>query len=350
MKHIIVCNAQVPFHQGGAEIHADGLVHALREHGHIVEQVNLPFADYPRAEILKGALAWRLLKLDTIMGSSDRVDAVICLKYPSYVVQHPHKIVWLIHQYRAAYDLLGTAYSDLRDSAEDRRIIRMLRRMDNKTLGEAKALYTNARNTAQRLARYNGLPAAPLYHPPQYAGRYRCDGYGDFIFTVSRQDPLKRVDLLIRAAALTPPHVRVAIAGRGPLLVEHMALARDLGVADRVAFLGFVDEEQLLDLYARCAGVYYAPYDEDYGYVTLEGFMSGKPVLTATDSGGPLEFVTDGESGVVFAPDDLAALARGMQRLVDDRRAAQRMGEAGFERVKGITWDHVVATLTRGIP
>src|ERR1041384_2183293 len=107
MKHIIVCNSQIPFHSGGAEIHARGLVKALEGRGYAVDSVNLPFSDEPRAEILKGILAWRLLNLDKIMGRPDKVDAVICLKFPSYVVRHPHKVVWLIHQYRAAYELLG---------------------------------------------------------------------------------------------------------------------------------------------------------------------------------------------------------------------------------------------------
>lgn len=350
MRHIIVCNAQIPFHSGGAEIKARRLVEELSRRGHRVEEVNLPFADEPRAAILSSALAWRLLTLDKVMGQPDKVDAVICLKYPSYVVHHPHKIVWLTHQYRAAYDLLGTPYSDLRDTPDDRRLVRLLRRLDARALGEARGLYAIGQNVADRLARYNGLTATPLYHPPQHAGRYRIDGYGDFIFSVSRQDPLKRVDLLIRAIALTRSGVRAIIAGRGPQLESNMALARDLGVADRVDFLGFVDDDQLLDLYARCAGVYYAPFDEDYGYVTLEGFLSRKPVLTASDSGGTLEFVTDGQTGMVFAPDDLAALARSMDRLVEDRAEARRLGEAGYERVKDISWDNVVATLLRGLP
>ncbi len=350
MKHVIVCNAQIPFHSGGAEIHARGLVQALQDHGFAVEQVNLPFSDEPRAEIVKGALAWRLLNLDKIMGRPDQVDAVICLKWPSYVIRHPHKIVWLIHQYRAAYDLLGTPYSDLRDTPDDRRLVRLIRRLDNRALGEAQAIYTNARNTANRLARYNGLQATPLYHPPQFDTRYRTNGYGDFIISVSRQDPLKRVDLLIRAMALTTSGARALIAGVGPHLDANRALAQSLGVADRVDFLGYVDDDQLLDLYARCAGVYYAPYDEDYGYVTLEAFRSRKPVLTATDSGGTLEFVTDGETGLVFAPDDLAALARAIDSLVEHRERALALGEAGYRRVAGITWDNVVETLTRGIP
>ncbi|MFN8474681.1 MAG: glycosyltransferase family 4 protein [Anaerolineae bacterium] len=350
MTRIVVCNAQAPFISGGAEIHGQGLARALREHGYEVAEVNLPFAHEPRTEVIQSALAWRMLNLVKLPGRPDKIDAVICLKYPSYVVRHPCKIVWLIHQYRQVYELLGTPYSDVQDTAEDRDFVRQVRRLDDRALGEAVALYANAQNTANRVRRFNGLDAKPLYHPPQYVGRYRCDGYGDFVFTVSRQERLKRVDLLIRGLAQTRTKVRAVIAGTGPLLEAHRALAAELGVADRVEFVGFVDERRLLQLYAEALAVYYAPYDEDYGYVTLEGFLSQKAVVTARDSGGTLEFVRDGETGVVFDAGDMVGLGRALDGLMEDRGKAERMGEAGYRRVAGITWDAVVDTLAAHIP
>ncbi len=350
MKRIVVCNSQVPFVDGGAEILADGLRRALLRRGYDVATARLPLAVEPRIEVIRSALAWRLTDLVKIPGRPMPIDAAICLKYPSYVLRHPCKIVWLVHQYRQVYELLGTRYSDLGDSVDDQAFIEMVRRLDTQSLGEARALYTISRNVAERLERYNGLRATPLYHPPQYEDRYRCEGYGDTIFTVSRQDPLKRVDLLIKAMPFTRSGIRAVIAGVGPELEANKALAARLGVAERIEFVGYVDEAQLIDLYSRALAVYYAPFDEDYGYVTLEAFLSGKAVVTARDSGGTLEFVKDGETGLVFDAQEPASLAAALDRLMTTTGQAQALGEAGYRAAVGITWDRVVDALTEPIP
>jgi glycosyltransferase involved in cell wall biosynthesis len=116
-----------------------------------------------------------------------------------------------------------------------------------------------------------------------------------------------------------------------------------------VALLGFVSAEDLLTLYAGCRAAYYAPLNEDYGYVTVEAFLSRKPVLTTTDAGGPLEFVVDGVNGFVVAPDP-GTVAAGIDQVfaLPVARLAE-MGEEGQGRVAGITWDHVIDTLTEGL-
>ncbi|MFN8498733.1 MAG: glycosyltransferase family 4 protein [Anaerolineae bacterium] len=350
MTRVVVCNSQAPFISGGAEILADGLHRALVRRGYDVATARLPLAVEPRIEVVRSALAWRLTDLVKLPGRPLPIDAAICLKYPSYVLRHPCKIVWLVHQYRQVYELLGTPYSDLGDSADDQAFIGMVRRLDTQALGEARALYTISRNVAERLARYNGLRATPLYHPPQYEDRYRCESYGDYVFTVSRQDPLKRVDLLIKAMPYTRSGVRAVIAGVGPELAANKALAAQLGVAERVEFIGYVDEARLIDLYARALAVYYAPFDEDYGYVTLEAFLSGKAVVTAGDSGGTLEFVKDGETGLVFDPQDPASLGAALDSLMTVSGQAAALGGAGYRVAAPITWDRVVDALTAPIP
>ena len=92
---------------------------------------------------------------------------------------------------------------------------------------------------------------------------------------------------------------------------------------DRVDFLGAVDDEQLLALYRDALAVLYPPYDEDFGYVTLEAFLSRKPVVTAVDSGGPNEFVVDGVNGFVRAPEP-EAFAEAINALARDRAAGRR--------------------------
>lgn len=343
-KRIAVCSAQVPFVTGGAEIHVESLVRELEARDYEVELIRLPFRWYPHEELIKGCLAWRLVNITASMGRP--IDLAIATKFPSYVAQHPNKVVWLIHQYRAAYDLYGTRYSELTPSQEDQNLRSIVRRIDESTLGEAQRIFTNSRNTARRLARYNSLHGEPLYHPPKHDGRYYSAGYGDYIFAVSRLEPLKRLDGLLRALVHTHPDVRCLIAGTGPMQSELTRLADRLGVADRVEFLGYVADERLIELYANSFAVYYAPFDEDYGYVTLEAFKSRKPVLTAPDSGGVLEFVADAENGYVVAVDQPARMAERINQLYGDRRLAARLGEAGFERVADITWDHAIARLT----
>jgi len=341
---VCICATQVPFTRGGAEIHVESLHRELRQRGFSSEIVALPFNATSRPQLLKSSLAWRLLELKT--GAGEPVDLVIATRFPSYLIDHPNKVVWLIHQFRAAYDLLGTRYGDFTGSAEDRGVLEMIREMDNRTLGEARALFTNARNTAERLKKFNGIDARPLYHPPQYDGRYRCDGYGDYLLGVGRLEPLKRFDLLIRAMSKTSSDVRCKIAGTGPAREGLERLIADLELGDRVELLGWIDDERLLAMYAGCRSVYYAPYDEDYGYVTLEAFKSGKPVLAAEDSGGVLEFVVDGENGYVCNHDRPAEFAARIDALQRDPELARRMGNAGKRKVDYINWDHVIRTLT----
>jgi glycosyltransferase involved in cell wall biosynthesis len=199
---------------------------------------------------------------------------------------------------------------------------------------------------ADRLARFNGLQATPLYPPPQQLGRYRCDEYGDFLLSAGRLDPTKRPELALRALARTTSAARLKIAGEGALRRDLERLATNLGVADRVDFLGFVPEPDLVTLYATCRGVLYAPYDEDYGYVTVEAFLSRKPVVTASDTGGPLEFVEDGASGFVAAPEP-AALAEAIDRLWRlSGKHLREMGENAAGRVASISWETIVDRLT----
>ena len=113
--------------------------------------------------------------------------------------------------------------------------------------------------------------------------------------------------------------------------------------------LGFVTAEDLVSLYGRCRGAIYVPHNEDYGYVTVEAFLARKPVLTTSDAGGPLEFVSDGECGLVTSPDP-DAIAAGIDRLFTTPVARLReWGEEGHRRVAGITWDHAIDRLTESL-
>ena len=345
--HIAVCTAQVPFVHGGNEVLVEGLVAGLRGRGHRVAEIALPFKWYPRDSFMGSVLAWRMVDITEANGVP--VDLAICTKFPSYVVQHPRKVVWLVHQYRQAYDWFGTPLSDLTSTPDDTRFRRWLADLDRKTIGEARGIYAISRNVAGRLRKYNGLQATPLY-PPLRPG-FHPGPQGDYVLHLNRLDAAKRVDLLLRAAALVPRDaangLRYVIAGDGPDRAALERQAATLGLGERVRFAGRVSDAEAADLYAGARAVYYAPVDEDYGFSTVEAFASGKPVITTSDAGGVLEFVEDGVTGLVTPPDP-ARVAESLAQVAADPAACARMGEAGRARVAGITWDHVVDTLLAG--
>lgn len=342
IERVVVCEAQVPFVSGGAESHVRQLVAHLRAHGFAVELVSVPFKWYPKDEILAHAAAWRLLDLSESNGQS--IDLVIATKFPTYFVRHPHKVAWVIHQYRAAYELCGTPYSDFEHVERDVGLRARLVELDTRMLGECRRVFTNARNTAARLERFNGIRAEPLYHPPRLADRLRPGPYGDYVLTVGRLETIKRADLVVQAFARLPGPLRLVVVGDGSQRPQIERQVETLGLGDRVSLLGTVSDDTLVELYAGALAVVYAPYDEDYGYVTLEAFLAQKPVVTTRDAGGPLEFVEDGVNGVI-CPADPEALAAAIAGLDADRHRAASLGEAGHARARQVTWTGVIEKL-----
>jgi glycosyltransferase involved in cell wall biosynthesis len=342
VQTVLVCEAQVPFVHGGAEVHVRELVRELRARGYAAELVSVPFKWYPKEEIFPHAAAWRLLDLSEANGR--RVDLVIASKFPTYFVRHPNKVAWLIHQYRAAYELCGTEYSDFRHTELDVGLRDTLIRLDTEMLGECRAIFTNARNTAARLAKFNALTAEPLYHPPRLAARLAGGPYGNYVLSVGRIEAVKRVDLVVRAMAAVSPEIRLFVAGDGTQRENVEQTAKQAGVAQRVTFLGTVADDELVGLYAGALAVVYPPYDEDFGYVTLEAFLARKPVITCADSGGPNEFVVSGINGLVVEPLP-GAIAEAVNRLASARAQAATMGEAGYDRARQVTWDGVIEKL-----
>jgi glycosyltransferase involved in cell wall biosynthesis len=342
IRTVVVCEAQVPFVHGGAETHVRELTRELVARGYQAELVSVPFKWYPKDEILPHAAAWRLIDLSESNGQT--IDLVIASKFPTYFVRHPNKVAWLIHQYRAAYELCGTPFSDFGHNEADVGLRDTLIRLDTQMLGECRRLFANAKNTASRVEKYNGLHAEPLYHPPRLAPRLVSGPYTDYVLSVGRIESVKRVDLIVTAMAHVDRPLRLVIAGDGTQRANVEALAARLGVADRIVFLGSVEDDALVELYRNALVVAYPPYDEDFGYVTLEAFLARRPVITATDSGGPNEFVIDGVNGFVCAP-DADALAAAINQLAANRGKAKAFGDAGYDRAAQVTWDGVIEKL-----
>jgi glycosyltransferase involved in cell wall biosynthesis len=345
---IVIATVQVPFVRGGAEMHADGLKQALTAAGHETEIVQLPFKWYPPERILDQILAARLYDLTSSFGTP--IDRVIGLRFPAYLVPHPNKVLWILHQHRTAYELWDTPLCDLMHYPNGVEVRDAIRAADKAFIPEARAVYANSRNVSDRLKRFCGIESQPLYHPPPGAELFRTAPAGDYLFFPSRMNGTKRQLLVIEALGACRERVRVRFAGTADEVdYERQMQERvsSLGLSDRVEFLGQVDDETKRDLYAKSLAVLFPPVDEDYGYITLEAMLARKPVITCTDSGGPLEFVRDRETGLVVEP-GAAALASAMDRVWSNRDAARQWGEAGralYDQLR-ISWTHVVDSLT----
>ena len=341
IKRIVVAEAQVPFVRGGAELHVDALIEQLRARRFEVEKVAVPFRPQPKSELLAQAAAWRLLDLSSSNGQP--IDLLIATRFPTYFARHPRKVAWVIHQHRAAYELCGGPYSDFEHTEGDVGLRKRLVELDARMLGECRHVFANAQNTADRLAKFNGVQARALYHPPSLAGRLHPGPFSDYLLVVGRLEPVKRIELAILSLAGLP-RLRLVIVGDGSQRHTLEATAREAGVGDRVTFAGNVAGDDLVRLYSEALAVVYTPYDEDFGYVTLEAFLSGKPVVTATDSGGTLEFVTNGENGFVCDPTP-ESLTAALAHVTADPGVARRLGEAGRRRAQRVTWDGVLEQL-----
>ncbi len=332
---VLICGAQVPFNTGGAELHMDNLVSAVRAAGHSCELVRLPTA-WDRVRIFDAALAWRMVPLDA--------DVVVATNFPSYFARHPRKVVWLFHQHRAAYDAVESPWSDFGTDETSLEAQRQLVEWDTRALAEAEKLFTTSAVVARRLAQYNGLSGSPLYHPPPLYDRLHSGPPGDYVLCPTRLAQNKRPQLVVAAMASVRHPIRAVIAGRGPLAADLRAQADTLGVGERIDLPGFVTDDDLVELYANALAVIYPPLDEDYGYVTLQAFLAGKPVITTSDSGGVLEWVTDGVTGLVTdgTPE---AIGLAIDRLASSPELAHRLGEAGRQLVVDLDWAPVVARL-----
>ena len=317
IRRIIVCEAQVPFVRGGAEYLVRTLVTQLQRHGFAAELVSIPFKWYPKGEILAHAAAWRLIDLSESNGQP--IDLVIASKFPTYFVRHPNKVTWLVHQHRAAYELCGTEFSDFDHVEEDVGTRDTIMRKDNEMLARVPPrLHDLAHHLgsagevqwppARSAASSSAIRRSPHQEAPTATTSSSSGGWS-------------------RSSALTwscgPCSTSIvrydwSWSGEGTQRQRTEQLAESLGLSDRITFAGAIDESVLVDLYKDALAIVFAPFDEDYGYVTLESFLAHKPVITTTDAGGPLEFVEHETNGLVCQPTD-EALAAAVNRLAADK-------------------------------
>ncbi|HSE40016.1 MAG TPA: glycosyltransferase family 4 protein [Acidobacteriota bacterium] len=343
IRKICVCSVQIPFVKGGAEYFTQNLVNQLRMRSYEVENVQLPLQTLPVEEVVKGCLAWRLLNLDRIY--NDDIDLVIGTKFPSYMVPHKNKIIWLVHQYREIYDLHDTVYSGFQATSNHVQVRDQLIELDQLAFSEAKKIFTISKTVSKRLKHFNDFDSIPIYPPLDDAEKFKCASLDDFVLSVSRLEGNKRVRLLIEAMRYVSSRIKAVIIGEGYLRKEYEQLAALNEVSDRILFTGSISRSELIDYYSRAGALFYGPIGEDYGYATLEAFYSSKPVITCNDSGGILEFV-DKSTGWVCEP-DAQSIAANIEEAMTNKAQAKLRGEAGHHRIQFINWDTALDTLLK---
>jgi len=344
MKIAIVNNC-VPFLYGGAEYLADSLKDKLIEHGHQAIIVKLPFAWDPSTKIIDHMLACRLLKLEGI-------DKVIALKFPAYFVDHPDKVIWLLHQFRQAYDLWGTTYQGIPSTPEGLAVREAIISADNRYLKSAKNIFTISDVVTDRLKSFNNINSTVLHPPLTNTEKYYCNEYRDYFFYPSRINSSKRQHLAIESMRYVKSDVKLVIAGSPDSKNDIDAiesLVQKYNLQGKVKIIKeFITQEHKVELFANALGCAFIPYNEDYGYVALEACYSKKPVISCTDSGGTDLFVKDGKTGFVVPP-DAHAISDAMDKLFYNKKLAEDLGNNGYDNIisLNITWDNVITRLLK---
>jgi len=343
-KRICVVTSDALFVRGGHIVIAETLVQKLKEYGYLSYLIKTPSNRFGRQ--FSAYLANRLT--DVGMTADDhKIDQVISLRYPSYAVRHPHQICWINHRMRWYYDLWPQLCSHISWNNKIKEGIRrfFIRRVDNYLLKHnVSKIYAQSKTIQKRLFDWGKIPSEVLYPPPPERP-YRIDGYENFIFTASRLDPLKRLDLLINAFShIKNKSLHCYIAGEGSKREELQTLIKRKKLEERITLLGSITDQELIDYYARCRAVFFAPIREDYGFVTLEAFRSHKPVITCTDSGGPAELVKNGETGFIVEPES-EKIAYELDQLAESESLAEELGSQAYQFSLSFSWEKAIDKL-----
>ena len=374
MKIAIVAPSPVPFTIGGAEKLWWGMLEYINHQTyHQAELIKIPSPERNFAELIGSYKQFSELDLS-------HFDRVISTKYPAWMVDHPDHYCYLQHKLRGLYDTYHlTGLSEEVDKrnypAEFQTLFSLLNRTPARSclaelftlvehllsdssfepflrlpspLARAIVHYLDSvamspgaiveysaisETVAQRKDYFPVSADVRIAHHPSDLKGIRQGGQ-QYVFTVSRLDAPKRLDLLIKAYRRVETSLPLKIAGTGPDESKLRKLAKG---DSRIEFLGRVTDSELVDLYAGAMFVPFMPYDEDFGLITIEAMSAAKPVLTTRDSGGVAEFVEPGKTGVMVDP-TVDGVEEGLRKLLADSRATAEMGQAALRRVESIDW------------
>ena len=277
-------------------------------------------------------------------------DLMIGLKFPAYLVPHTRKRLWLLHQYRQAYDLWDARQSNIPNIPRGREIRRAVIEADNRCMPDCEKIFAT-RLVANRPHHYNGFDSEIMMAPPNDPELFTGASYGSYVFCGGRINAGKRQHLLVEAMRFTRSEIKLVVAGPADTPADATRLQESVerhNLKDRVHLdLGFLPRERIAKYANEALACAYLPIDEDsVGYVTMEAFSAAKAVLTTRDSGGLLDIVHDGNTGLVVqpAPESLAAA---IDRLANNRNMTMEMGKEGRERWNelNVTWPATIERL-----
>ncbi len=336
MKVLIVNNME-PFVWGGGEELAVNLQRNIIAAGHSAELLRIPFAYNPPENIVSQMLMCQNLCLNN-------VDKVIALKFPAYMIPHPNKTFWILHQFRQVYDLFD-------GRPEMQELKKLITKADNMTFSGASRLFTNSNITKDRLEKYNGIKSKVLLPPVNQPELFTGGDSQAYIFAGGRINEMKRQYLLIEALAKTPSNVRLIIAGPPDTEKDKdqlLSLAEKLEVGDRLKLdLGFLPREKIADYVNGAQACAYLPLDEDsLGYVSMEAATAGKAIITGADSGGLLNLVKNDITGWVVQPDAFELASVMTEAICNKQRTLEKgIAARSLWNSFGATWPKTVERL-----
>lgn len=340
---IIVCNSKVPFAHGGSELLVQWLIAQLRQRKCEVEEIAIPLMWKTEQDILKTNLIWKLLNLFEALEYP--ADIIIATKFPSYLAKHARKVIWLFHQFKQIYEVSGSELHFKWDSTWQTDIRNKIISLDNNAFGEAHKIFAISGNVRNNLKIWNACDSEVLYPFPPDKDNYKCESYDDYILHVGRLERSKRIELILEALHKSTFKIKIIFAGDGTQRIDLERKAVQLGLSENIKFLGRIERNQLMKLYAHARAIIYAALNEDFSLIPTEAFLCKKPVIITSDSGGALEIVKDSESGIVSEP-NINALARGIEMAIMNKKMLAEMGNKGFELINNWSWDNIIEKLT----
>lgn len=321
--------------RGGAEAFHDGFCAALRDQGWAVDKIRIGADESTFDGILEAYLASYDLDVS-------QYDLVISSKAPSFAVRHPRHLCYLQHTIRVFYDMF-----DFEFPTPDEALLRnreRIQKLDTGLLAPNRVahIFTNGDETLRRLRHYNGLDGEVLY-PGLLRDHFHAGRFENYLFLPGRLHRWKRIGLLIDAMHYVQSDIELRIAGTGEDYEKFVARAAD---DPRIRFMGRISDQECIEQYANALAVPFVPIMEDFGYITLEAFRSGKPVITCNDSGTPVDLVSNANAGIVVDPTP-ASIAAAIDGIASNPLHAREMGERGRQLSQSINWNAAVERVIR---
>ncbi|MCS7243262.1 MAG: glycosyltransferase family 4 protein, partial [Candidatus Calescibacterium sp.] len=274
IKKILIVSTKEPFINGGDSVLINSLAQELSKNFE-VEKILIPFST--NSDLIEEQIDG-IRKLKFNYG-----DLVITSKPLSYAIKHPNKIVWFMHHLRHFYELWDTEFNPLKKEKDKFSELRKkIIEYDNKFLRECRKIFAISENVRKRLKEYNNLSSETIYPPISNPEKFKCHQYKDYFFYPSRITSNKRQHLVIEALKYTKGKYKLILAGQVDdkyFNKKIRPLLDNPNIKERIEILGYIDEEKKIDLYSDCLGVIFTPFDEDYGYITIESFYSSKMVI-----------------------------------------------------------------------